>query len=216
MPINTISSLALQMSASSGECGVDCDGERAALGDKSEPTYLRFRNQQDALDFANGGIQHRKRWNPDKFRHFAERYIKGELEIVLEIPAGPDHAEYHFVFFKVPDGSWNAGVPADKARLHRPKMIAEHRSTEDAVLTVVAEPIQCPNGFVPSLVRLERAKQREDIRWEILASPASYHISFELGRSVSNWEVGAFRLDNARKNGSDIPRLIKCGSEIFR
>jgi hypothetical protein len=199
---------------------VDNSGERdvaekcAGSGNQTESARLRYRSQQDALDLVDHNVEHGKGWRANEFRNFAERYVKGELEVVFEVPARLNTPEYHLIFFVIPRGH-KYFPSSDVARALCDEVVAVQRSTEDAVLTVIAEPIQCPDGFVPSLVRLERPKQREDIRRKIFAPSATYHIRFELGGTIGNREMGALRIGDVRKNGCNIPGLIKGGTEVF-
>ena len=67
---------------------------------------LRFYSHQDALDFANHCVEKSNRWLYSHSFNFAERYINGDLDIVIRVSFSGALGVCDFVLSGVPS-EWN-------------------------------------------------------------------------------------------------------------
>jgi hypothetical protein len=161
----------------------DCGAETL---DKANATRLRFDSQDDAHNFARHCVENGNRWLAAHDIHFSKRYEEGEIDLVLELTIGTDATKYHLVFCAVP--SWYRHA-ADKAAAQiNPS--DSHFCGQETMLASITKLVECPDKVIPSFVRIERAKERHDVRRDILAS--SFNASFESGNIVGDREVGGF------------------------
>ncbi len=128
---------------------------------------------------------------------FAKRYREGEVELVIEISSWPNHAIYHLVFCAVPNG---AQQPVEALAVHT---------------------VECDEKIVPSRIRLERPKERNDLRREIFAA-ASYgvlELVGNVGKNGRGWPfefdlVGAANSIRVRLDGSNIGVFLEEGLSL--
>jgi hypothetical protein len=73
--------------------------------------------------------------------------------------------------------------------------------------------IECPDKVIASFVRIERAKERHDVRRDILAS--SFDASFKSDQIISNGEVGGFGIDLSVRDSRCESGLSEPRSEPF-
>jgi hypothetical protein len=178
---------------------------------ETDPPALCFRTADDAVDFARHGRKNGDNWQAFDDLDFAKGYEKGHFEIVLKLSAGANDPKYDFVFFAVPFGGRNTSARDE------PKGFASHFQHGHAnldkrpVFSYGARPVEGPNGVVPSLVRIERAKERDDIRRQIFAS--AFNNRFKASIRFGDGEIGRFGIDRARKNSRRISSLIQRGSK---
>ena len=71
--------------------------------------------------------------------------------------------------------------------------------------------VEGPNRVIPSFVRLERAKKRDDIRRQIFASAFNNH--FKTSIRFGDGKVSRLGLDCTGKDGYRVPGLIQRGSK---
>jgi hypothetical protein len=139
------------------------------LLEQADPPRLRFDSQDDALNFARHSIKRSQHWLASHSLNWPERYKKGEIDIVLQISTDAGDRKNDLVFFAVPAGRRdNQGHRA--AHSHPPDDETGTRADRKykPVSTLPTNSVECPDECIPTLVRLERAKKREDIRWKIL------------------------------------------------
>lgn len=176
---------------------------------------LSFRSHDDALNFARHSAENVRRWIAAKNLNFAERYAVGSIEVVLKIlNIRGDNGEYDLVFSAIPYGQWNTATAAAgtlNAEIHLSEGYAG--GDEQSVLVDVVGLVECPNKIVPSLVRFERAKKRNDLIRNLFAS--SLDNSFEIRCVVANGEVSTSGVVRASGNSDGIPSLIERGPEVF-
>jgi hypothetical protein len=160
------------------------------LLDQPDPAALPFRSHQDALYFASHGAEHSNRiLAANNLINVVERYRKGdiELKLALYLSGVRGARKYHLVFFAVPMGIELQPRTSNLDVASNPDSSADCNGVKHFVLRGVTQFIQCPEGVIPSLVRLERFKQAADFRWQILASAGQVipHVDF-------GWSEGKF------------------------
>src|SRR5215208_1285503 len=200
--------------ATNGSLGPAPQGAGAPeISEKSDSLALSFSGPQDAINFARAGIQDANRRAACDAVELVKSYKEAKLDIVLNVTAGSDPSSYDLVFSAVVN--WGR---KSKSTLHsqvfdlHPAAI-DTDGDQQSVLVGVTELVECPEGIIPSLMRIERSKQRSDFRRQIFASPFGVNIQFT--GAVGEGEVGIFRLRDPSENGCGITTLIECGPQRF-
>ena len=153
---------------------------------------------------------------PLDWMNWAERYKKGKLEVVMRLHADGGSAQRDLVLLGVPfvgqhDTAW---------RQSKKQNIIDNAFKSyfgnDPVFTAVTNLVKRPNGSAfPSLVRFERPKKREDIRWQVLASLAAYHVRLELRGGVGDREISRFGLPFAPEDCGGKSEMVESRPEMF-
>jgi hypothetical protein len=93
----------------------------------------------------------------------------------------------------------------------------ESNTGQKSVLATVAEFIENPDSFapIPSFVRLERPKGRQDIRWQILTAASAYHVRFELRGGVGDREIAGFGFPFAAEDRGFVSEIIERGPQVL-
>jgi hypothetical protein len=179
--------------------------------DKADAPRLRFNSQNDALDFAGHCVENGNRWLVAHDIHFSKRYEEGEIDIVLELTIWADATKYHLVLFAIPPRyRQSAGGQKATTEIHSSD---SHLCGQETVLASVTKLVECPDKVIPSFVRIERAKERYDIRRDILAS--SFNASFKSDHIVCDGEVGGLGVNLPIRDGCYESGLIEARSEPF-
>jgi hypothetical protein len=208
--IYILDKVAAGMAQPTGERDVTADCGVGAL-DKADAPRLRFNSQNDALDFASHCVENGNRWLATHDIHFSKRYEEGEIDLVLELTIGADATKYHLVLFAIPP--WDrqsAGRQEATTKIHPSD---SHFCGQKTVLASVTKLIECPDKVIASFVRIERAKERYDVRRDILAS--SFDASFKSDYIVCDREVGGFGVNLPVCDGCYESGLIEPRSEPF-
>lgn len=179
--------------------------------DETDAAALSFRSGDDARDYARKVVQRSRNWLALQNRHVAERYREGEFNLVLEATFGSDPAEYHLVFSAVPRGHRD-GAPAQAPPLHSEAAGSSADGDQLGVLHV-CDLVHGPQGVIPSLVRLERAKQRDNVIRQVFAAPFD-HVSKFRSR-VGERVVGALGVGRSSQIGASKAGLIESGSQTL-
>jgi hypothetical protein len=149
--------------------------------------------------------------------NWAELYVHFHAHIVIRMVFGADNAEYHLIVFPIPP-RWhrepNGQAVVDEAPVED-FSICDSDQIENAVFGPVCEFIQCPDGWVPSLVRLEQLKERKNLIREIFASPPLDDGGKEFVFRVSNGEVRVLEPGVASKLRGGEPALVERGTKSF-
>jgi hypothetical protein len=189
------------------------------LFDQPNPAALPFRSHQDALDFASHGAEHVNRvLAADNLVNIVERYRKGELEIKLSVNIGRvgNAGEYQLVFFAVPSQISTKELDAassDSGISTHADTASEGERVKQFVFRGVTKLVHCPEGVIPSFVRLESSEEVTDFRWQVLAASGQIvpHISFSWAEGeLSRFRVGTPGMLTANCESS----LVKDRSEI--
>lgn len=186
--------------------------ERDASRCKTKPARLSFGSQDDALDFARHSAERGRGWLAAHSLDIPERYCNGNLSIVLRIAPYGERCECDLVIFSVPPGkefcsSGETSCSEMDLAEHHGDWLKQHD------MSAVADLVECPNGIVPSLIRIESPKQRQDLREEIVASTAAYHVGFKLGFRVGDREISSPGPYFPGADSGSVPGLIKSRSQ---
>ncbi len=210
---------------------VDCSGERddAEIGTGapclgapspdeagSSSYYLRlFHNGPYDVGYSE---EVRHRWLAGERTDWAEGYVKGNFEIVLRFCIDGSREVADLVFFAVPH------MRVDRAagwQLLRPNIgvgALKSNAGQKAVLAAVAEFVENPDGTsspIASLVRLERPKERQDVRWQVFTAASAYHVRFELRGGVGDREIAGFGFPFSAKDRSFVSKVVEGRPEVF-
>jgi len=184
-------------------------------GNDAQQSGLRFRSQQDALNFAEHSAEEGNRWFSAHSVNFAKRYEKGELDIVLNFSARPYTGKYHLIFFAIPMGREH-GQSAGSLHVAYSNPLDGHTDGDDQpMFAAVANPVECPDKVVPSFVWLERAKKRHNLRRQIFASATLDNVRLKLHRRIGDGKVSSLGVGLPRRNRSRVASLIKDGTQTL-
>jgi hypothetical protein len=86
---------------------------------------------------------------------------------------------------------------------------------QQPMLRAVCHFVDCPDEIVPSLVRLETPKEREDVRRQIVASTPTNNAHFQAGGVVSNGKVSVLGIGLAGSEGRCESGLVERGSQFL-
>jgi hypothetical protein len=180
---------------------------------------LRFSSQNDALDFARHSAENARRWSQTNAINLAERYKHLQCHVVLRLidQIRANDADYHLVIFGVPSG-WEPHLH-DQSRateaFHEGIAHTHPNWDENAMLGPIGKLVQTPDQWIPSLVRIERPKKRDNIIMQIFAPPATDDIGVELGVGISNRKVGAFETGVSEQGGGGEASFVQSCSKAL-
>ena len=153
------------VSDSSGAIGAPADRK---LHDESKAAAHPLGSHQDALNFASHGVENSDRaLAANNLINVIERYRKGNCGIYAELITGPGATKYDLVSLAIPMGGEKR---APKWSGANPNACRKRDGDKHFMFGGVRKLVECLEGVIPSLVRLERHKNRRDFRWQILAS----------------------------------------------
>lgn len=182
-----------------------------ASGNQANAGRLRFESQDDALDFARRSVEKSRDWLARNSLDFAKRYKEGEIEIVINSRVGGSAEEYDLVFFAIPFGG---GYRPASGYLHMVNMdscCSHTNGDDDPMIALSANPVECPDYIIPSLVRIETPKERQDIRWETFA--IARDSVFEVSGFISNGKMNTIRPASFGSGSYSVHRLVECRSQ---
>ena len=181
----------------------------------SNPATLVFGGGNDAIDQARKVVQDAKDWLSFKHGSLSERYVHGEIDIVVESSAGADLGEYHLLFRSIPfghhEGHWTA-ASANPNHLHSCSGDYVADGSQYGVLGI-CHAVHGPNGIIPSTVWLKGPKKGDDLDRDIFAT--SLDDRLKPGESLSDREIGVFGVADAVEDCGCIAGLVKRRSEVL-
>ena len=188
--------------------------------DKSESSHLRFQSSEDAINHAKQVTKDAKDWIAAHNVHLVERYIKGELRIVvLNDCAGFGDRKYDLLLSNVPPRgheSYRTGNTIEGTDVHSTRHHPD--GGKHPMLICSAYPVECPNEVVPSFVWLESPQERKNILMEIFGPFLPEHTlehNFKFAEAIGDGKIGfPGDLNRTRSNCNSMPCLIQGGSEI--
>ena len=175
---------------------------------------LCFGCVEDGRDFAAQSLQDSVHWLSAHDINFAESYVEGNAQVVCRVRVMCDLTQYDLVFNRVPNG-WKAHGYETTGAVE----VLDHATTsaltngyDDAVLSTVGNLIEHPKQVIPSAIRIERPKERRDLRWEVFASPTydTVKVRFSMGKG----EISVLEPRISTGLGTGEASLIKDGSEV--
>lgn len=141
------------------------------------------------------------------FRNPLKNYIHGEIGIVTRVRDVSSMLEYDCLIF---------AIIGEVIRLHVNDLsvLGHHFCCDQkAVFIGVTEGVKCPKSVIPSLIWLERAKDRKNFGWNIKASLlARNFISFNA--SITERELSELGVDLPEEDRGGIGALIERSSQI--
>lgn len=140
---------------------------RMCIGSRKESntTPFRFDSSDDAVNYARHVVEQSNEWlSSDNWRTF-KAYPELKADVVCGVSVASRRAQYQLVLSaipgwrqrKIPEPSYFKRISSHDVKRHR---------GQSFVFACVGHFIQGPQGIIPSLVRLERAKKREDFSGE--------------------------------------------------
>jgi hypothetical protein len=177
---------------------------------------LRFDSVQHTLDFQAKLIQESKDWLALHDRNLVDRYKRVEIEIVAPLRIWDDHRakanDYHLVISAIPD--MRVGHRERSPETTNGTVPTVHDLTErgeEFVFIPITQFVQCPQEVIPSLVRLEAAKERLNLIREIsgTANRASHVVDILRERKGTISRVGF-----ADSNSDGVTSIVEDAAKI--
>lgn len=175
---------------------------------------LCFGSTEDARDFAAQSVQNSIDWLTANDINFAKSYIEGDAQVICRVRVMCNLTQYDLVFDCVPSGRKTHGLKAAGAAKvfnHAPASTLSD-GNDDSVFSAVGNFIECPKQIIPSTVRIERPKQRYDLRWEVFAPP-TYH-TINVSYCGGEGEISVLEPGISTGFGTGKSGLIEGGSEV--
>lgn len=158
-----------------------------ALVDKSETPRLRFNSQQDAFDFTSQCVEDGSRFIASNNLDFVERYIKSELDIVVKLlSVRSDCHDYDLILSSIPDRLLRNTHESESLEVKSGPRTNNTNGGEHLMLVSVANLVQSVEQVIPSFVRLEPTKERENVLRKILGS--SFDLVFKVSGTFGKGE----------------------------
>jgi hypothetical protein len=166
---------------------------------------------------AKGG----KNWHSSKHWNFAERYAKGEIDIVMNCRIASDPRDYDLIFSPVPPGTRmpQQGVKAGTGHVANKFDILNMHSGLDngSVFVGISNFVQGPQGRIPSSVRLERSKKRLDFVGDVLGF--AFDLPVKESSCVSEGKGRSFFVCRGNNGTSSVierrPKIIDSRNRLF-
>lgn len=206
-----------------------------ALLDETEAPALCFRSAQDAIDYAHHVAEDSNRRLAALCLDAVERYVKGDVCLVITANFVRHSCQCDLVFIGVPVGIFDthsadksprvddvgnidhAVVPKNRGELRNQQRAnvrpADIEGNERAVFLGVTELIQGPEGVIPSFVWVEAPKQRQDFRWQILAA-ATANYRLDSSRVVPEGKLTSFRIEFSSGHRASVTTLVQDCAQI--
>lgn len=183
---------------------------------QADTAAAHFNLIDDSSDDVSSIFKNRNYHQSLYWRDWAERYVKGEFEIVLGAHPSGSGEVTNLIFFRIPDMRKNADPGWKQIEADVDIGALKGYTSDEPVLAYIAESIENPERIaLPSLVRFKRPKKRKDFHWDVLAATSAYYIRFEFRGGVSNREVGEFGFPLSDKGGRCVSGVIKRGPQMF-
>jgi len=180
--------------------------------DQADAPALCFSGPQDAINFARNGVKNANGGTALNPIDLVKLYEEGKFDIVLKVSTGFDSGEYDLIFSAVKNGHGRV-PPAQGHGIDFQSTSSDAHGDEESVFVGVTELVQGPEGVIPSLMRVERAKERADFHGEVFAAALSDTI--QISNRVPKGKVGVSRLNHPGPKGYGVATLIEGGSERF-
>lgn len=190
--------------------------KNAPLSDQSDSTDFYLRRFNDPCDIFRDIRQVWKDWSPSEWFKWTERYKKGDLEIVLRLHPLGDGEVTDLVFFAIPSMGENFTFGRKFVNCNVCVGTLQTDTGQKSVLADVTELVDDPNGIrIPSFVRLEPAKERQDVRRQILALSAANYVRFQLGSGVGDGKVTLLGVTLAPKDSGSVGEMVERRAQVF-
>jgi len=184
-----------------------------------EPSCLRFDSHQDALDHVRNLIECQERRDVVYAMSFCERYVNLGMYIVLRCEISGAGGVYDFVLSGIPgtiQDKLHRSAKDQRATFHHDIPQGRNVRAYDGMFVDIGGIGERPEEWeaVPSLVRIERPKERHDIWMQVLTPPLNAVPN--ILRSRSDREVGTgTRAGYAGRPGGSGTGMIESTAEIL-
>ena len=180
---------------------------------KSESYGIQFHRQKDTANYISQLVEDSNRWLTRHNLNFVERYIKGEIYIIIKLTVLATNREYDLLFTAIPSGGLETMIP--QTRLDSAVKVNKKNTNrcKHPVLISVAHPVECPENIIPSFVWLEPAKERPNLLGEIFAF--AHKSSLKVGRINTKGEMGILGVGDTRAFSNNETSLVKSCSEVI-
>jgi len=164
---------------------------------------LCFRSLDDAQNYARHLAQAGRNWASTKYWDFPKLYTEGKLNIVVNCSLAEGFGNYDFVFSAIPVRSKRQGV----VRSHAPTVLkngvldSNSRFDDGFMLCSVADFVECPQGRIPSLVRLEVHKERLDLLGQMFVSSVAGEGGVHVSPRIVKGKVSPFAARHSGRRG---------------
>jgi hypothetical protein len=174
---------------------VDCGRERDAEGkpkagallDEADTPAFGFSYHNEVGYNIGDAKEYWNDWQTLYRVNWSEGYMKGNLEVVFRLHPERSDEVRDLIFLGIPllrkhTTSWGQSDEAD-IRVS----VLQSYFRDSPMLASITQSVECPDGSsFPSVVRFERSKEREDVRWKILTAASAYHVRFELRGGIGD------------------------------
>jgi len=186
------------------------EGRGGAKSQQADPMGLSFDSDDDFLNHANKMIEDGNRLLTAHKLDVAERYQRGEFDIHVCCTTRRLAKEFHLVFRSIPE----RGVDRDAADKYPAAQVeaadvAHGDWANDPMFVGVTEFVECPQGVIPSFVRLVPAYEVDDFFGQFFAPPA--YRRFKMSFVTGEGEIAEF---SALDRLECIDGLVKRGAQI--
>lgn len=179
------------------------------LGEKPEPSRLRFNSNNDAISYADKVVEEfNRRLVENKVPNVAEAYRRVQMEIVVRLRiAAFNPADFHLIFRATPGAlDQNTGTFVDHFARE------ENSANEIFMFTDVGKLVESPEGFIPSLVWLKSRHQIKDFLRDIFGSISSTTV--DIGSGLAERKVCVLAGLSGR-DGNCVTELIERGPKVL-
>lgn len=186
-----------------------------ASTDNPNAPRLCFDSHQDAINYVRLSVENANRWLATNNLDLVKRYTELDLHIVLNLRFRTTDPDYDLVFSAVPNWRY-AYFPDDSLAPHVFEVHSANGKPDGnkyLVFVGVREFIDGPEEVIPSFVRLESSKHRNDLLREVLAFPLDAIL--QPTGAVAEGKVGMSGNRSASAGVcNSVPRQIQSLSEI--
>jgi hypothetical protein len=179
---------------------------------KPETAGLDFDSVEDLVDFNCEGSEHGE--GLCIFNDSSKDYEKLKIEVALALRSDFFGEEFHLIFCAIPSvASGHTNVPNGTLHINANNLGNAYAGDNERVFIAVTCLVECNEQIIPSLVRLERAKERPKLYRDV---SGALQLIFESGRSTGKWEVGMFNSFAARRSSDcySIDSMVESRTEI--
>lgn len=185
----------------------------AILFTKSNSFYLGFDCQHNALNFTSNSVEKGNGWLTAYSLDFAKRHKEGNIYIVLKLGIGASASEYDLVLFAVPEGRVDSTATRNRHMVDVNLVRCHPDRHNNSVFAYITSTVESPNEVITSLIGIERPKERNDVRRNILAPTLNHAVKFSSRTGYG--EVCRSGMFDAGKRSSCEGSLIKGRTETF-
>jgi hypothetical protein len=154
-------------------------------------------------------------WQASRGLNLVKAYDEGGIYLVIRFVTERSPRKYDLIFRAI--GVLQASSDSERdVKGVTPDSRMRHVRVygNECGMSRVAQSVESPEGLIPTLVRLEGAKNRYDFIGHVSADFVSDNGVFELGDVVSDREHCLFRFDLSRRNSGSVSGLIKCRAKV--